>query len=107
MMKEKPFLAVWMITYNHQDYIAQALESVMMQKTDFNVHLFIGEDFSSDNTRVICQSLKQKYPNKITLILNEKNLGPKKMPKIFMKLVGKVEQNTLPFAKATITGPTL
>lgn len=70
-----PKVSVWMVTYNHQDYIAQAVESVMMQQTDFNVHLFIGEDFSSDNTRVICQSLKQKYPDQISLVLNEKNLG--------------------------------
>tara|TARA_R100000306_G_C4372025_1_gene140425 strand:- start:193 stop:1185 length:993 start_codon:yes stop_codon:yes gene_type:complete len=80
-MSTVPIVSVWMVTYNHQDYITQAVESVMMQQTDFNVHLFIGEDFSSDNTRVICQSLKQKYPNKITLILNEKNLGPNKNAK--------------------------
>lgn len=75
-MSTIPIVSVWMVTFNHQDYIAQAVESVMMQQTDFNVHLFIGEDFSSDNTRVICQSLKQKYPDQISLFLNEKNLGP-------------------------------
>jgi len=73
-----PKVSVWMVTYNHQDYIAQAVESVIMQKTDFTVHLFIGEDFSSDNTRFICQSLKQKYPDQISLFLNEKNLGANK-----------------------------
>lgn len=77
-LNKKPKLAVWMVTFNHEDYIAQAVESVMMQQTDFNVHLFIGEDFSSDNTRDICQSLKQKYPDQISLFLNEKNLGANK-----------------------------
>ncbi len=77
-LNNTPTVAVYMITFNHQDYIAQAVESVMMQQTDFDVHLFIGEDFSSDNTRVICQSLKQKYPDRISLVLNERNLGANK-----------------------------
>ncbi|MAB37999.1 MAG: hypothetical protein CL528_10000 [Aequorivita sp.] len=78
---EELIVSVWMVTYNHQDYIAQAVESVMMQQTDFNVHLFIGEDFSSDDTRDICQSLKQKYPGRISLFLNERNIGPNKNAK--------------------------
>ena len=71
----KPTVAVWMVTYNHADFIEQAIESVMMQQTDFEYHLFIGEDCSTDNTREICKKLKTKYSNKITLILNETNLG--------------------------------
>ena len=77
-MNTVPLVSVWMVTFNHENYIAQAVESVMMQQTDFTVHLFIGEDFSSDNTKVICQSLKKKYPEQISLVLNEKNLGPYK-----------------------------
>jgi len=80
-MNTVPLVSVWMVTFNHQEYIAQAVESVMMQKTDFTVHLFIGEDFSSDNTKDTCQSLKNKYPDQISLVLNDKNLGPNKNAK--------------------------
>lgn len=64
-----------MVAYNHARYIAQAIEGVLMQQTDFPFKLFIGEDCSTDETRSICLSYKDKYPDKIHLILNEKNLG--------------------------------
>ncbi len=75
MSNNKLVVAIQMITYNHEEYIAQAIESVMAQETTFDYKLIIAEDFSTDNTRNICKALKQKYPNKIDLILNEKNLG--------------------------------
>lgn len=68
-------VAVEMITYNHEKYIAQAIESVLMQKTDFNYKLIICEDSSTDNTAKICLEYKNKYPDKIDLYLNEKNIG--------------------------------
>lgn len=70
-----PYLAVYMITYNHGAFIEEAIESIMNQNTNFDYKLFIGEDFSSDNTRSICIRLKNKYPDKIDLFLNSKNLG--------------------------------
>lgn len=74
-MSKAPVVSVCMITYNHEKFIAQAIESVLMQKTNFDFELVIGEDFSIDRTREICISYKRKYPEKINLILNEKNLG--------------------------------
>lgn len=68
-------VAIWMVTYNQEAYIEQAVESVMMQITDFRYKLFIGEDCSTDKTREICIALQEKYPDKIELILNEKNIG--------------------------------
>jgi glycosyltransferase involved in cell wall biosynthesis len=66
-------VAVWMITYNHEKYIGEAIDGVMNQKTDFPVMLFIGEDCSLDNTRAICIDYAKRYPDRITLILNEQN----------------------------------
>ncbi len=71
-------LVVFMITYNHESYIEQAIESVMSQRTTFDFKLYIGEDYSTDNTRAICAALKNKYPDKIDLFLNETNLGSQK-----------------------------
>lgn len=73
--KNKPKVAIFMVTYNHARYIAQAIEGIIMQQTDFPYQLFIGEDCSTDETRSICLSYKDKYSDKIHLILNEKNIG--------------------------------
>ena len=71
-------VAVYMVTYNHEKYIRQAIKGVVQQKSTFPIKLFIGEDCSTDRTRDICLEMKQKYPNRIELLLNEKNLGPLK-----------------------------
>jgi len=62
-------VSVCMITYNHAAFIAQAIESVLMQKTDFPIELCIGEDDSSDGTREICLEYARKYPTIIRLFL--------------------------------------
>lgn len=68
-------VSVCMITYNHETYISDAIEGVLMQKTNFPIELIIGEDCSTDNTRNICIEYQQKYPDIIKLRLPEKNLG--------------------------------
>ena len=70
-------VAVWMVTYNHDEFIEEAIESVMMQECTFKYKLFIGEDNSIDKTREICEKLKKKYPDKINLFLHNKNIGSK------------------------------
>lgn len=65
-------LSVCIITYNHEKYIAQAIESVLMQRTSFEYEIVIGEDDSSDNTRQIVKEYKSKYPDKIRIFLNDR-----------------------------------
>jgi glycosyltransferase involved in cell wall biosynthesis len=67
------FCAVWMVTYNQERYISQAIESIINQKTTFPIKLFIGEDCSTDKTREICLQYKQDYPELIDLIFTKKN----------------------------------
>lgn len=64
-----------MLTYNQEDFIAQAIEGVLMQQTNFNYQLVIGEDCSTDKTREICKQYASKYPSKIKLLLADKNMG--------------------------------
>lgn len=68
-------LSVCMITYNHEKYIAHAIESVLMQKTFFNYEIIIGEDCSPDKTRDMVIEYENKYPDKINAILKEKISG--------------------------------
>lgn len=69
-----PVVSVQMITYNHEPYIRQAIEGVMMQKTDFEFELIIGEDCSQDKTREICFEYQKKYPDKIRVLWWHENV---------------------------------
>lgn len=68
-------VSIFMITYNHERYIAQALESVFMQKTKFDFEIVIGEDCSSDGTRQIVKEYEKKYPQLIHAIYQKQNVG--------------------------------
>jgi glycosyltransferase involved in cell wall biosynthesis len=64
-----------MITYNHVPFIAQAIEGVLQQKTDFPVELVIGEDCSTDGTREIVFEYQKKHPDIIRVVTSDKNVG--------------------------------
>lgn len=73
-MKE-PIVSVKILTYNHSQYINQCIESVLMQKTNFQFEIVIGEDCSKDGTREICQKYTELYPNIVKLIISDSNVG--------------------------------
>lgn len=64
-----------MLTYNQEQFIAQTIESILMQETNFNYQLVIGEDASTDTTLAICQSYATRFPEKVLLLPAEKNMG--------------------------------
>lgn len=69
-----PLVSICMITYNHESYIKQALNSVLMQKCDFLYEIIIGEDCSKDETLKICQEFSNRHPQ-IKLLPTSTNLG--------------------------------
>ena len=71
----KPLVSVKTITYNHEPYIRQCIEGVLMQKTDFPIEYVIGEDCSTDGTREIVAAYAQQYPDVIRLITSDRNVG--------------------------------
>ena len=75
-------VSIFMLAYNHEDYIETAIESILMQKVNFNYRIYIGEDCSTDHTREICIKYKNSYPDKIELILHDFNIGPSRNAKI-------------------------
>lgn len=70
-----PVVSVCMITFNHEMYIREAIEGVIMQKTNFNFELVIGEDHSTDITLKICKEYESKYPGIIRILSSDRNLG--------------------------------
>lgn len=65
-------LSVCIQTYNHGPYIAQALDSTLMQETDFEYEIIVGEDESQDSTREICVEYATQYPDRIRLFLRSR-----------------------------------
>jgi glycosyltransferase involved in cell wall biosynthesis len=68
-------VSVCCITYNHNQFIAQAIESFLIQNTDFNFEIIIGEDCSIDGTREIVFNYSQMYSDKIKIVTSENNVG--------------------------------
>ena len=76
-------------TYNHEKFIAKAIESAIKQKTNFNFEIVIGDDCSSDNNMAIIESYAQQYPNIISFFSNTENKGVFQLVKrIYGKLKG-------------------
>jgi len=68
-------VSVKTMTYNQESYIAQAIEGVPMQKTDFPIAPVIGEDCTTDGTRGIVMEYQKKQPEIIRVITSEHNVG--------------------------------
>lgn len=68
-------VTVCCITYNHENLIRQALDSFLMQKTNFKFKVFVGEDHGPDGTADIVREYAEKYPDIIVPFLREENMG--------------------------------
>ena len=69
-------IGVCVVTYNQEQYIAQAIDSVLMQADcGHQVVAYIGNDCSTDKTGEICRQYAEKYPEHVVIVDNKKNLG--------------------------------
>lgn len=68
-------ISILVLTYNHEKYIAQTLDSILEQETQYDYEIVIGEDKSTDGTLDICEAYAEKYPDKIILLKRPNNLG--------------------------------
>lgn len=71
---EPIMLSIMVPTYNQEEYIEQALDSILMQKTKYSYEVIVGEDVSTDNTRAVLKEYEKKHPGKLNVIYREKNL---------------------------------
>src|SRR5262245_27732242 len=68
-------VSVILVTYNHERYIEQALDSILSQEAPFEFEVLVSEDCSTDRTREIVSHYSRLYPNRIRLFLSERNLN--------------------------------
>ena len=66
-------VSICCITYNQKEYIRDALEGFMNQKTDFAYEVLIHDDASTDGTAQIIQEYADRYPQMIKPILQREN----------------------------------
>lgn len=83
---DAPMVSIRCITYNHESFIAQALDSFLMQKTVFPFEIVVHDDASSDKTANIVREYEKKYPDIIKPIYEEENQYSKNVAQ-FRKIV--------------------
>lgn len=78
-MYQKDLVSVVMITYNHEKFIREAIEGVLMQQCNYPIELIIADDCLPDNTKVVVESFKS-HPNyhwiKYTKHIENKGMMP-------------------------------
>lgn len=73
MDEREVMVTIRTITYNHEPFIRQCLDSFLMQKTNFRFIIVIHDDASTDRTADIIREYQQKYPEVIKPILQTEN----------------------------------
>ncbi len=71
-------LTVILLTYNHAQTVAQAIDSILMQKTDFDYVIHILDDCSNDGTSELCEEYRSAWSDKIFHFRNAENQGVEK-----------------------------
>lgn len=72
-MQDRPVVSISCITFNHERFIGDALDSFLMQKTSFPFEILIHDDASSDHTPEIIRSYVKRYPDVIKPIYQQEN----------------------------------
>lgn len=72
-MDENIAVSIVCNAYNHEKYIREALESFVMQKTNFKFEVLVHDDASTDKTADIIREYEEKYPDIIKPIYQTEN----------------------------------
>ena len=75
MKRNEIKVSVIVLTFNHEKYIAQALDSILMQKVDFNYEILVGDDASSDQSPAIIRHYQELYPERVHAFFAKVNQG--------------------------------
>ena len=70
---DTPLVSVDCATYNHEPYIAQALDGFLMQKTNFPFEVIVHDDASTDHTAEIIREYEARFPKIIKPIYETDN----------------------------------
>ena len=66
-------ISICCLSFNHEKYIKQTLDSFLNQKCNYEIEIIVHDDCSTDDTLLILNEYKSKYPEKIRVIRQKKN----------------------------------
>lgn len=70
-----PLVSIAVLTYNHEKFIQQAIDSFLTQKTNFDFEIIIGDDASLDHTQDILSKYQKEHPSKFKITYHSENIG--------------------------------
>lgn len=73
-MNESPLVSICCFTYNHAEFIRDALDGFMMQRVNFGFEICIFDDASTDDTQKIIREYCDEYPKIFRLCFHKNNL---------------------------------
>ncbi|SEJ29125.1 Glycosyl transferase family 2 [Myroides marinus] len=92
-MKTEPLVSIICLSYNHENYIRECLESLVNQKTDFVYEIIVHDDASLDNSQGIIKEYESNYPDlfkNIYQVENQYSKGPGRVSNIvYQEVSGK------------------
>ena len=68
-------VTVYLSTYNQEEYVGQALDSLLMQKPTFDFEIIAADDCSTDATQAVIMDYVNRYPEKIVPFFTDPNVG--------------------------------
>lgn len=76
-MEQLPIVSVCMITYNHEKFIEEAINGVLLQECEFEIELILANDCSTDKADEVIQNMLKTHPkaSMIKYFKHEKNIG--------------------------------
>ena len=73
MEAETVMASINCVTFNHVNYIRKALDSFLMQKTDFAFEILVHDDPSTDGTSEIIREYEARYPGQVRPLIQKEN----------------------------------
>lgn len=75
MSNAAPMLSVLCLTYNHEAFVAETLESFLNQEVNFDFEVVVADDCSSDGTVAVVERFRDRFGKRLRLLQSDVNLG--------------------------------
>lgn len=73
--QQDPLVSIPICVYNHEKYIAECLDGILMQKVNFKYEVILGDDGSVDDSKGVIERYRSKYPDIIKPVYRPENIG--------------------------------
>lgn len=74
-MTDNVMLSVILTVFNHENYLARALSSILEQETNFTYEIVIGDDASDDSSASVIADFAGRFPEIVVPIYRRTNIG--------------------------------